>query len=881
MLGFVHWKSLFRRRRFESELAEEFSFHLEERKQELILAGLPPAEAARQARLQFGANQTYGEQCRESYRLHWLDELTRNVRHALRSIRRAPGFAAAAVISLALGIGMNSVVFTVANSLLLKPLPVEDPSRVYFLETIRGGSRQSFPDYRVFRDSTRAFDGLAGYRITPMNVAAAQSPERLWGYLVTGNYFDVLGVKPAIGRLLHASDDLNVGASPYAVLSYNSWRVRFGFDPAIVGKTVHINNRTYTILGVAPRQFHGTELFYWPEVWVPMSMQPQIEAGNPWLDNRFTWNTAIFGRLKPGVTAAMATDDLNRIANDLSRRFPDSDQGLQMRLTKLGLSGSDLRRPIQGFLRGLSLLVGLVLLTACLNLSVLMLARASDRQKEMAIRTSIGATTKRIISQVTTESILLGMIGGVFAMALNAAVCRLLSLWHAPIDFPVQFEISPDWRVLLFTAVLSVITGIVFGILPALKLAKADLNCLIKGAAALLKPRFGFSFRDLLVVAEVALCFVLLFGALLSIRSLKTFLQLPLGFDPVNLTTAAIDVSLPEYNEAAAKLFQKRLLQRTLAIPGVKTAAYANALPLGVDQSTTGVHAESDLAQKGRKAQSANYFQISPNFLNTLRIPLINGRDFTIHDTGKTQRVAIVNRAFARQVMHTGNSVGRVFRQGPGEGPRVLVVGMVGDGRYVTLADSNQPVVFWPIDQMFNSTTTLFVRSSRSSSEIVHDLRQVIAEMNPRLPVYGTGSLESTLGFALFPMHAAAIALSAFGLLAFVLALTGINGLVSYSVSRQWREIGIRRAIGAQPLAILRFVLAKVVVLLIVGLLVGLVLALATGHALNALLFGVSPQDPIIFATVLIALFSSTLASCAKPVIRALRVDPMSALRYE
>lgn len=863
-------------------MTEEFAFHREGRVQDLLKQGWTPEEAARRAQIEFGGTQRYSEECREAHRLHWFDEIGRDLRYGLRTLFKSPVFAATAIVSLALGIGMNTLVFSVFESLLLRPLPIAQPDRVVFVET-GSGNTHSFPNYREFRDHASAFIGLAGYRISPMDLESGENPQRIWGYLATGNYFDVLGVKPALGRFFHQEDDLRVGANPYAVLSYNAWRARFGADPQITGKTVRINGLSYTVLGVAPREFHGTEVFYWPEIWVPMSMQPQIEVGNPWLDNPRTWDTLIFGRLKPEITLPQAKADLNRIANDLARRFPDSDVGLRIKFSKLGLLGNSMRDPMRLFMEGLLLLVALVLLTACLNLTGLMLARSADRQREMAIRASIGASRRRIMRQVLTESLLLSLLGGLAGWLLATVLCKLLSQWHAPMDFPVQFEVSPDWRVFLFTAAISFLTGILFGLGPALQLSKADLNEVLKGGMglAIFKRRFRFVFRDLSVIAEVALCFVLVFGSLLSIRSLQNVLKMPLGFNPESVTTAAFDLGLAGYTEAQGRAFQKRVLNAAKELPGVVSAAYANSLPLSIDQSTTGMQVEDQPLQRGRKAKrSVNYYQISPGLLSTLGINLLSGRDFDQHDQEHSPQVAIVNQTFARAILHTVNPVGKTLRQDLG-GPRMQVIGLVEDGKYVSLTESPQPVVFWPIYQSYNSTTTLVIKSRRSPSEVARQIRQLLAAMDSRLPLYGVGSLENMLGFALFPMHAAAVALSAFGLLALVLAMAGIHGLSAYAVSRRTREIGIRMAVGAQAFEILRFVLAKMATLVFLGLTIGSVLALAAGQILRIVVYGASPRSPGAFLLVFALLLIVAALSCWRPAIRALRIDPVSALRYE
>jgi macrolide transport system ATP-binding/permease protein len=467
-------------RAFEDDMASEFEFHVEARTTDLMHSGLSEQAARRAARLEFGSGQGYREECRSSLRLNWLDECRRNIQVGARLLRKSPGFSSAAILSLALGIGANTLVFSVLNSLLLQPLPIENPKQVVFVEA-RGGSTYSFPAYRDMRDQNSTFAGLAGYRISPMNMELGGNATRTWGYLATGNYFDVLGVRPAAGRFFHQADDVRAGASPFAVLSYESWQMRFGGDRRIVGQTVKIDGMPFTVLGVAPNGFHGTELFYWPELWVPMMMEPQIERGNPWLDNRYTWNTLVLGRLKAGVSAGTASADLNKIAKLLGKRYPVSDAGVQVRLAQPGLMGSALRGPVRAFAAGVFTLATLVLLTACVNLAGLMLARAADRQREMAIRLSIGAGRARIVLQSITESMLLAVVGGLAGCVLATVLSRMLSQWRAPLDFPAQFDVSPRWPVFAFALLISVATGALFGLGPALKLSRADVNGVLKG----------------------------------------------------------------------------------------------------------------------------------------------------------------------------------------------------------------------------------------------------------------------------------------------------------------------------------------------------------------------------------------------------------------
>jgi predicted permease len=806
-----------------------------------------------------------------------LETLFQDLRYALRMLRRNPGFAAVAVLSLALGIGANALVFSVVNALLLRPLPVEQPDQLVFLEN-KSFNTQSFPNYRDLRDRNQTFSGMVGYRLAPMEMESASGATRIWGLLATGNYFDVLGVRPVMGRLFHQAEDLRVGASPYAVLSYNSWRGRFGGDPAIVGKTVRINRLPYTVLGVAPADFHGTELWYWPEVWVPMMMEPQIEnyTGTGWLDNRGTWNTWVLGRLKLGVSKTEALANLNTIAGELAREYPDNNEGLQFKLAKPGLAGDYIGGPAKAFGLGVLGLAALVLLAACANLASLLTARAADRQREIAIRLSIGAKRSRVVRQVLVETLVMSLAGGAAGYALAFLLSHALTRWRAPMDFPIQFDVNPDWRVFLFSLAVSMVAAVLFGAAPAWRASKTDANAVLKGGAANW-GRGRLASRDVLVVLQVAVCFVLVAACLVSLRGLQQTLRMRLGFEPEGVSVVGFDLGLAGYSEEKARLFQQRVLESVRQLPGVRSAAYSNSVPLGIDQSHTTVYPPDKTAPRPSDGTSATYYQIAPGFFATMGTRLLAGRDFTWHDDQKSPRVAIINVAFARRVLHSENPVGKSFRQGT----LIEVVGVVEDGKYESLTESQAPAVFWPILQSPDSTTTVEVRSSLPAEQMVSEMRRAVAALDPELPVYGTGSLDQMLGFAFFPTHAAAIALSAFGVLAIMLAVTGIHGLVSYAVARRVREIGIRMAVGARPAQVLKLVLGRIMVLIAVGSAIGLALALAAGQVLASVVYGASARDPVTLACVVAVIVLLGLLSSWAPTRRALRIDPMRALRYE
>jgi predicted permease len=612
-----------------------------------------------------------------------------------------------------------------------------------------------------------------------------------------------------------------------------------------------------------------------------MMMEPQIEnypdAG--WLDNRGTWDTWVLGRLKPGTSKTQALANLNTVAAQLAREHPDNNEGLQFKLTKPGLAGDWVGGPAKAFTLAVLGLAALVLLATCANLASLLTARAADRQREIAIRLSIGAKRARVVRQVLTETLVLSLAGGAAGYALAFVLSQALSRWRAPMDFPVQFDVNPDWRVFLFALVVSIVAGALFGSAPAWRASKTDANSVLKGAATSWRRR-RLAFRDVLVVLQVALCFVLVTTCLIALRGLQQALKMRLGFEPQEVSVVAFDLGLAGYSEEKGRAFHQRVLDAVKQLPGVRSAAYSNSVPLSIDQSTTTVFPGDKPVLRPSEGTSATYYEVSPGYFEVMGTKLLAGRDFNWHDDAKSPRVAIVNMAFGRQVLHSESAAGKRFRQGP-KGSLVEVAGVVEDGKYQSLAESQRPAVFWPMLQNYNSTTTLEVRSSIPAAQMVREMRQAVAGLDPELPLYGTGSLDQMLGFAFFPTHAAAIALSAFGVLAIMLAATGIHGLVSYAVVRRVREIGIRVAVGARPSQVLRLVLGRTMALLAMGSAIGLLASLAAGQVLASVVYGASPRDPQILAVVGVTIALLGLLSSSAPTRRVLGIDPAAALRHE
>ena len=614
MRSFV--RGVFRRSAVERDMAEELNFHVDARAADLAAAGASPEEARRRARVEFGAAESYKDECREARGLRLLDDLRATLRYAVRTLTRTPAFAAMAIISLALGIGANTVVFSVVNALVLKPLPVDQPERVFFLQFGSGANHPttSFPNYRDLRDRSTSFDGLVGYRITPINLENGGSPVRTWGYLATGNYFDVLGVKPVLGRFFHQQDDLHVGEAPYAVLSYECWRGRFGGDPSVLGRTVRLNRTPFTVIGVAPKGFRGTEIFFSPDLWVPMMMEPQIEVANPWLDSRNTGNTWVIGRLKPGVTVGSAVGDLNAIAAQLGREYPQINDGMRVKLSRPGLVGDLIGGPVRAFTIGVLVLAGLVLLAACANLASVLAARGADRQRELALRISIGASRGRIVRQLLTETLLLAAIGGAAGCALAFAVAHALTAWHAPVDVPIQFDIPVDLRVLLFASIASCAAGLLFGLAPARQAARTNPNSALKESDGGRSAGRRWPMRDVLVAVQVAICVVLVSACALSLRGLQQALTMSFGFDPRGVTIVGFDLGLAGYTNEAGAQFQQRVLEAVARVPGVQSAAYSNSMPLSIDQSTNTIYPDDRPALKASEVYSANVYEIRQDF---------------------------------------------------------------------------------------------------------------------------------------------------------------------------------------------------------------------------------------------------------------------------
>ena len=808
--------------------------------------------------------------------------LRHNLTCAFRQLRSSPGFTAAAIVTLALGIGANTTIFSLVNAVVFRPFGVDHQSQLVSFN-MRTSKAQfptiSYPDYKDYRDRNTVLSGLATYRFIAVNISRGEAQNiRLWGYEVSGNYFDMLGVQPILGRVLHPADDVNRGGHPIAVISYNCWQTRFGGDPDIAGRKVKIGGLEYTIAGVTPRAFIGTELVYTPEIFVPMTMAEQLEQYK-WLDNRGDGNALVIGRLKPGVSLKSAEAAINSIATELAREYPKDNAGVSIVLSPPGMAGNFLRGAITGFSAVLMVVASLVLLIACVNLASLLLARAADRRKETAIRLALGASRGQLLRQLLTESLILSLAGGTAGVLLAHWLNDLVNVWRPPVDIPVIPHVVMDTRVLLFTAVVALLTAILFGLAPALQATRSSLAGAIKNDAPSEKLR-RLNLRDILVATQVALSIVLLVGSILVVRSLQHALSLNLGFEPQHAAVLSYDFAAQGYDEARGRQFQRRLFDKVRSLPGIQAAGAIDGLPLTLNISNSGVYVEGQPEPRAGDVPLANMYFIMPGYIEAAGTRLVTGRGLDQRDSQDAPLAALVNEAFVRQLMPGEDPIGKRFRHNT-TGKWIQIAGVVEDGKYRSLGETPSPTIFESMDQSWTPGQTLVVRSPLAVAETVRLMRRAVTELDSSLTVFDDESLTNALALALFPARLVAVVLASFGLLAVVLAATGVYGIMAYAVSRRTREIGIRMALGAAPSQVARVVLKRTAMLLAVGITLGFALAFAGGKFFGQILYGISAYDPFTYLCAIALVAAVAFIACWAPARRAIKVDPLSALRAE
>jgi predicted permease len=811
-----------------------------------------------------------------------METLLQDIRFGFRQLIKQPGFAALAIISMALGIGANTSIFSLIDTALLRPLAVNEPSRLVELYgTVHNGaewSLQSYPSYKEYRDRNTVFSGLFGYRVIVSSLTVNNSSQRVWGYLVSGNYFDVLGVKPILGRAFLPEEDQTPDSHPVAVISYNCWQRRFGGDPAVVGKTVEVNSRPFTVIGVAPKGFIGTEVAYDPEMFVPVMMANTIEPGSRWIDKRDSNDLFTVGRLKPGVSFAQAKAALETLTAELAQDYPEN-VGRGIRLGKPGLFIPDIANSVFAFTGVLAAVGALVLLLACVNLANLLLARATERRREIAVRLAIGATRRRLVRQLLTESLLISLGGGAAGVCLAAAINSAVRGIRLPSDITLLFDLRTDWRVLTFALLLSIGTGILFSLVPALQSSKPQLVPALKEESSMAGFRRS-RLRNFLVVAQVSLSLVLLISAGLIVRSLQAAQKMRPGFNPENAVAISFDVSLQGYNEARGRAFQKQVLELVRALPQIESAALTDNLPLGLNYNSRTIYIEGMEFTGPSNLPIAIPIDSSPGYFDVMGIPL-RGRDFRDEENKKENRVAIVNQTFAKKLLNGQDPIARRFNWHGPKDPFFEIVGVVPDGKYNSLGEDPKPAVYTPLYRDYNGAVTLVARTHSDPRQVLSALRSEVQKLDPSVSVYATKTLKEHMGTSLFPARMAAIALGSFGVLALILAAVGIYGVMSHVVAGRTREIGLRMALGAQLSDVQKLILKQGMFLAAIGSVCGLIIALGGARMMKSLLYGVSTSDPITFTFVALLLFGIAFLACWVPARRASRVEPMIALRAE
>ncbi len=807
-----------------------------------------------------------------------------DIRLALRQLRKAPGFTLTAVLTLALAIGANAIVFSVLNALILRPLNVPHPETLFMLERLYGSEStpsESYPDYRDLRDRNRSFDSLVLYNI--MGGVGLDTghgnPSVVWPYTVSGNYFDALGVQPYLGRFIHASEEHGQNSVPEIVLSYALWHSQFNGDPAAVGRTVQINKHPYTIIGVAPSDFRGTELFFAPDLWAPIVDSPQMTDWSS-LEERGNHNAWAIGHLKSGVTPAAAISDLNTIANSLAKTYPKSDDGLKFSLSRPGLAGNTLGRPTRAFMFGLMLLAGLILLAACANLGSLFAARAADRSREIAVRMALGSRRQLIFRQLITEGVLVSLAGGILGTAGAVIILRVLSTWRPIPNIPINIPVNPDVNTYALAFLLAVFSGLFFGLVPVRQILRSDPWQIIRSGSTSVGSSRRLTLRDVLLGLQIAICAVLVTASLVAVRGLARSLQSNYGIQPNNVMLVRTDLKMAGYDADKRVSMEKRMLDAAAAIPGVDAVGYADRLPLSIGGGDSDVYADAttDFRPTNAAADAQN-FSVSPDYFRAAGTALLVGRAFTMHDEDKAPIVAVVNREFARKVFGSvDKAVGGHFKFWGGN--RAEVVGVVEDGKYQTLTEDPKPAMFFSFLQHPSSDTWLIVRSQRDPQEIAAALQRSMRGLDPALPLE-IRTWHHELDSALFAARVATVSLGALGLLGAMLAITGIFGMAAYTVSKRLRELGIRIALGAGRNELIGAALGRTFRLLAIGSIAGMILGVLATRVLSSIVYQATPKDPVILGGVILTMLCVGLAAALVPARRALAVDPMILLREE
>ena len=871
---------LFQRSQMRAEMDEELRSHIAHRADDLERSGLARAEAERRARIEFGGSEKYKEQIHQALGGNLIETGVQDLRFSMRQLRKSPGFTIAAVLTLALAIGANAVVFGLMDGLILRPLNLPQYETLYGTHYGDNPAWQSYPNYRDLRDRNHSFEQLAAFTFA-LGIGLDTGKDAIVGngFATTGNYFDVLRIHPYLGRVFHASDERGDNSAPYLVLTYAYWHSRFQDDRSIVGRTILLNKHPYSVIGVAPPGFHGTLMFISPDFFMPIVNQEELGGGNPKDRSNTGGVFEAFGHLKPGVTPAQAIADVNAVSAYLEKTYPKE---VAHHSTDLGQEGlTSFGSGIRAFVSGLMVLAGLILLAACANLGSLFAARAGDRSKEVALRLALGSSRKRILRQLLTEAGLISLAGGAVGLLGSILLLRRLSLWEPIAGAPIHMPVSPDAKLYWFALALALVSGFLFGIVPVRQVMRANPYEIVKAGSS---PRQGrrITLRDMLLVVQIAICAVLVTSSMVAVRGLVRSLHSNFGFEPRNTMLAGVNLAMAGYTGDQVPAMQKRMIEAMQTIHGVEAVGMVNGYPPLVYLAGTKVSVfkqeTSDL--KPANAAIVPYrYDISPGYFEAAGTSLLAGRSLSWHDDKNAPAVAVINRDFAEKIFGSvNNAVGRIYKLQ--DGTRVQVVGVVENGKYQNLTESQQPAMFLPFLLSPISSAYLVVRSKRDPQELAACMRSKIRELDAGLPA-DTQTWSTLLQTVLFPSQVATMALGVMGVMGAMLAITGIFGMAAYSVSKRLRELGIRMALGAKRKEVLQAALGRPLKLLACGSIAGLVLGLLATKVLAFIVYQATPRDPLVLAGVVAAMLLLGLLATWIPAQRALSVNPLILLREE
>jgi putative ABC transport system permease protein len=819
-----------------------------------------------------------------------IADLWQDLRYGARMLMKQPGFALVAVITLALGIGANSAIFSLIDAVLLRPLPVTQPERLVALTT--SDHHDSYPhglsylDYEDFSKHNEAFSGVVAYTPLPLSVTSGDRSERAWGVMVSGNYFSMLGVRAVVGRVLQPDDAQPAGGQATVVLSHGAWKRRFGADPQVVGRSVTLNGHTFKVVGVAPPEFKGLNPIVVPELWVPLSMHTQLIPGSEnWLEAREAHVFRVWARLKPGASFEQAQTAVALQAKQLEQTYPATNRGVSVRLypqweARLEPGTGGVMASASGLLMAVA---GSVLLIACANIANLLLARSAVRRREMAVRQAVGASRGRLIRQLLTESLLVALLGAVVAALFAFWAADLIGAIKPPSDIPFALDARLDSRALGFNALIALLAVAIFGLAPALNASKTDLATALKGEEILLaRRRRRLNLSRLLVVAQVAISLALLLCAGLFLRTFRNAQKADFGLRSKDVLLASLDLDLNGYDASRGRELYRELITRIRSLPSVKSLSMVNNVPLDFSSSYENVVIEGrELSRENEKIGMISSV-VGSDYFATIGTPLLRGRDFMPQDDESRPGVVIINETMARRFWPNEDAIGKGIRLDSRDNPPLEVIGVAKDGKYRNYFEAPQPCLFLPWSQRYRGGMTMVLHTSAEVPTVTAALRREVAALDPNLPLFGMKTMEEHIqGRAMMGPRLAATLLSAFGLIGSLLAAVGLYGLMAYAVTHRTREIGIRMALGARRRDVLKLVIGQGMWLVFVGLMIGLLASLAITRLMESLLFGVSPTDLATFVVGALSLAFVALLACWIPARRAAKVDPMIALRCE